>query len=304
MKRWKRVMLMGSILTGTFTAGVFAEDVLQRVEAYLRPDFNIVVDGKPVQLEGPTLVYQDKSYLPLKELGNLLGANILWKNENKTIYINSRINPEQKDPDINGVYEEIKLRSPYAQTVSYLGAEYPLLSTYGDINSTQLYYRLSDIKAMGIKTDGLTLAKEVFTNVFYVSESEVKKKWGQGPTPSRTSTRDNVLITGELNQDKIKVLQDYVKNTLSYKVKDTQYFTKPIIMDKIDGEDRYQYLYYQTIYLKDITVNHYYLSIIRLGKDGWGDTLTYTINADERTDIESKYQEKINKQANEAQQTP
>jgi len=304
MKRWKRVLILGSLLTGTFTAGVYAEDILQRVEAYLRPDFKVVLDGKQVQLEGPPLVYQDKSYLPLKELGNLLGANVLWKNDTKTIYINSRINSEQKEPDQNGVYEEIKLRNPYAQTVNYLGADYPLLSTYGDVNSSEMYYRLSDIRRMGINTDGLTLAKEVFTNVLYVSESEVKKRWGQGPRPSGTASRDSVMITGELNTDKTKVLQDYVKNTLSYKVKDTQYYTKPIIMDKIDGEDRYQYLYYQTIYLKDITVNHYYSSIIRLGKDGWGDTLTYTINADERTDLESKYQENINKQANEAAAQP
>ncbi|UUZ95890.1 copper amine oxidase N-terminal domain-containing protein [Paenibacillus sp. P25] len=139
MKRTKRVLLLTAAISGAFTAGVYAQDVLQRVDAYLRPDFSIVLDGKPVQLSGPALVYDDKSYLPLKELGNLLGASILWKADTKTIYINSRINPEQTPPASEQTYEDIELYNPYSVKVSYLGADYPLLLTYNNNGSTTIF---------------------------------------------------------------------------------------------------------------------------------------------------------------------
>ncbi|MCS7459388.1 copper amine oxidase N-terminal domain-containing protein [Paenibacillus doosanensis] len=303
MKRWKRVLIMGAVLGGTFTAGVYAEDVLQRVEAYLRPDFSIVLDGKAIQLEGPTLVYQDKSYLPLKELGNMLGVNILWKGDNKTIYINSRINPEQPAEDANTTYEEFTLRSPSSQMVTYLGADYPLLTVYAAEGSTGPYYRLSDIRRMGIDTEGLKKSKEKLTGELYVSDGEARKRWGKGVTPSRTN-RDNYVIAGELNSDKTAKLKDYVKSTASFKIKDFSYTTRPIMIEKIDGENRYEYLVYQTMYGRgngySITQSHYFRAILRLDTSGFGDNLTYTVNVESRTDLNDELEKKENQKAEDS----
>ncbi|WP_028549387.1 stalk domain-containing protein [Paenibacillus sp. UNC451MF] len=307
MKQWKRVLIMGSLLGGTFTAGVYAEDILQRVEAYLRPDFNIVLDGKAIKLEGPTLVYQDKSYLPLKELGNLLGANILWKSDNKTIYINSRINSEQTPEDKDATYEEFTLRSPASQWVTYLGADYPLLSVYSDSGSG-VYYRLSDLRRMGIDTEGLKKNREKLTGVLYVSDSEARKRWRQAPSVARVN-KENYVIANEVNTEKLSKLKEYVKNTANFTIKDFYYSTKPIMIEKIssnDDQDRYEYLVYQTMSGRgsgySINQNHYFRAILRLDKQGFGENLTYSVNVETRTDLNDELDTKINKQNQQSEE--
>ena len=70
-----------------FGAGVYAQDVLQRVDAYLRNDYKVVVNGQAVQLNNPPLIYNNSSYLPVKELGGYLGAVVNWQESTKTIYL-------------------------------------------------------------------------------------------------------------------------------------------------------------------------------------------------------------------------
>ncbi|NOU95281.1 hypothetical protein GC093_18920 [Paenibacillus sp. LMG 31456] len=295
MKQWKRVLIAGTLLGSTFTAGVFAEDVLQRVEAYLRPDFNIVLDGSPVKLNGPTLIYQDSSYLPLKELGNLLGANILYKDVNKTIYINSRINPEQIVDEKDLTTDEFKLKNPNSIMVNYLGADYPLLLTNAEDknnNSTKLlYYRLSDLKKMGIETGGMKKSKEMYTEELYVTETELKQFVKQLPTQNRSTNYDRYVIAGEVNTKKLEALQNHIKTTMNSQNKDNKdkdrnfrYTSKPIIVDKTENENEYQYLYYQTTYF-DKNVSYRYvrtkLTLTKREIDSDG----YTINTHAMTDL-------------------
>ncbi|MFD0680406.1 MULTISPECIES: stalk domain-containing protein [unclassified Paenibacillus] len=295
MKQWKRVLIAGTLLGSTFTAGVFAEDVLQRVEAYLRPDFNIVVDGTPVKLDGPTLIYQDASYLPLKELGNLLGANILYKDVNKTIYINSRINPEQVVDEKDLTTDEFKFKNPYSIMVNYLGAEYPLLLTNAEdknnISNRLLYYRLSDLRKMGIETGGMKKSKEMLTEELYVTETELKQFVKQLPTQTRSSSADRYVIAGELNTKKLDALQNYIKTTMNSQNKDNKdrdrgfkYTSKPIIVEKTENENEYQYIYYQTTYFDKYINNRYVRTKLTLTKREL-DSDGYTINTHAMTDL-------------------
>jgi hypothetical protein len=299
MKRWKRVMVMGTLLTGTFTAGVFAQDVLQRVDAYLRPDFNIMLDGKSVQLDSPTLIYDGNSYLPIKQLGNLFGANIIWKDATKTIFINSRINSEQVVTDKDQTIEEFKFRSPYSIMVNYLGANYPLLLAYADGNSSSLlYYRLSDVRRMGIDTNGLKQSKEKLTGVLYVSELELKKLLKQMPTPNN-SGRERYIISEELNTNKIKALQTYIKSENNNRMSDVQFTNMPIMIDKMDTENMYEYLYYQTRVAPKVTTNHYVSTKLILtkmedGSDG------YTVNTYGWTDLDDQLEREENLKADKA----
>jgi len=303
MNRWKRVLILGGLMGSTFAAGVYAQDILQKVEAYLRPDFKVVLDGKEIALESPTLVYDDKSYLPLKELGNMLGANIIWRGDSKTIFINSRVNPEQPAEDKNTTYEEFMLRSPSSQFVTYLGVDYPLLTVYAEGGNSGTFYRLTDLRRMGIDTEGLKKSREKLTGELYVSDSEAKKRWTRPPVPSRTN-RDGYIIAGELNTDKTNKLKDYVKATISFKVKDYNYTTRPIMIEKIDGEeDRYRFLLYQTVSGRgngfSFNDSNYYMATLRLSKDGYGDNLTYTVNVMEQVNLNEELKRKENKKAEE-----
>jgi hypothetical protein len=321
MKSWKRLLVMGTVLTTTFSAGVFAEDVIQRVDAYLRPDFNVVLDGKSIQLESPALLYSDTTYLPAKELGNLFGANIIWKDTSKTLFINSRINPEQNAVDQDQTIEEFKFRSPYSVKVNYLGAEYPLMLAYANDDSTirnnLIYYRLSDVRRMGIDTNGLKKSKERLTGALYISESEMKKRLKQMPTPISYGS-ERYLIAGEVNTNKIKALQTHVKDNLSTRIaNNTQYpvlFTNtPIMIEKLETDNMYEYLYYQTrsgttSVGTTFNVNHYISTKLILTKmeekvkDGTLDGSDhYTVNSYGFTDLDEQLERDIVRKEDEAQ---
>ncbi|SFL48825.1 Copper amine oxidase N-terminal domain-containing protein [Paenibacillus sp. 1_12] len=306
MKRWKRVLITGTLLTTAFTAGVYAEDVLQRVDAYLRPDFNVVLDGKPIQLESPTIVYADKTYLSLKEIGNLLGASIIWKDATKTIFINSRINPEQPVVEKDQSIEEFKFRNPYSIKVNYLGAEYPLMLAYADegtgVRNNLIYYRLSDVRKMGIDTNGLKQSKEKLTGAIYISEPEMKKRLKQMPTPIQ-SGYERYVISGEVNTNRIKALQTYVKDSASNRTDDISFTNTPIMIEKLGTENMYEYLFYQTRSSSKFTINHFISTKLILtkmeeklvdGSDG------YTINTYGWTDLDDQLEREVTRKEDEA----
>ncbi|WP_426447351.1 stalk domain-containing protein [Paenibacillus sp. S-38] len=294
MKRILQFTAAGLALTSTFTAGVYAEDVLQKVEAYLRPDFNIVLDGKAVQLSQPTLVYQDKSYLPLAELTRLLGANINWQGDTRTIYINSRINEEQPEETGDPEYQAIVWDNPQALKLKYLGAEYPVLQTYDKNNyMAGLYYREKDIKRMGINTSGLKKAKERYSDEVYILQSELEQRWRQTPEQvyiPRTSTGTEYVVTDEIHAEKLKMLREQVKATLTMQYRNNYYYKKPVILDKLQGaEDEYAYYYFETVRLEEGTViNRYMREVLKLTKNPQTNDVTYTVNITQTTDLNSE----------------
>ncbi|UJF35226.1 stalk domain-containing protein [Paenibacillus hexagrammi] len=271
--KWTKIALLGSIMGTCFTAGVYAQDLLERVDAYLRKDFHVVVDGKEVALTNPPLIYNNSSYLPVKELGEYLGAVVNWKESNKTIYVNSRIHAEQPEEGTDATYTEIVLQFPYAQMLEYLGGQYPVL-----VNATdRAYYRLKDLNRMGINTDGLRKAKEKYTGDLYVSEEELKTKWGQ--SPQITYTTEPVIITGEPDEMKRKALQNYVDGYRYYTINNTTYATTPIIIDALPEENTYEYLLNEN--------GHFYKTTLHLTKTvDINDALGYTVGSSTMEDIQ------------------
>jgi hypothetical protein len=271
-KKIKRVTLLALTMGTCFAAGVCAQDGLQQVEAFLRPDFNVVVDGKPVLLEHPPLIYNDSSYLPLKELASYLNANVNWKGDTKTIYVNSRLYPDQATTNGDLTYEEFTMTNPYAYYVEYLGGTYPLLTDYGMKN----YYRLSDVQKMGIDTSGLKKVKEKYTKWLFVSEDELKTKWKQKPAMSYTQMNDYGIVTQETDPVKLKTLQDYVKSWSSYSIDNQYHFITPVIMDVLPEKNKYRYL--------AIENRHFYFMYLQLNELTEGN---YIVNTSSKEDIQA-----------------
>ncbi|MFF2156056.1 stalk domain-containing protein [Paenibacillus chitinolyticus] len=71
----------------TLSATAFADDVINQVTAYLRPDFPVKVDGKDANLKNPVLIYDGSSYLPVKETARLVGKEAVWNDKTSTIDI-------------------------------------------------------------------------------------------------------------------------------------------------------------------------------------------------------------------------
>ncbi|MVO99296.1 stalk domain-containing protein [Paenibacillus lutrae] len=244
------------LMSISFAAGVYADDWIQKVTAYLRSDFSVVVNGVPANLSNPVLIYDNNSYLPLKEIASRLSATVNWDEYKKTIYINNRIYPQQPDDPDDVVFDEIKLENPSAYMVRYLGRDYPVLINMG----RGMYYRLKDVQQMGIDTKGLHKAKEKYTGELYVNETELQKAWKE--TPLLTYGEEMPIIAGEKDDFKLIALRGYVKDMSNYKIGDKYYYHNPIFIEKLEEENHYRYLVTENGTYYDI-----YLQLTELKKD-------------------------------------
>jgi hypothetical protein len=202
-----RILFLSLFFMFSASIGVLAANGMEKIEAYLRSDFQVFVDGKKVDV-GPVLIYKDRSYLPLARIGPMVGAEVNWKAENKGIYINQRYAGQpQQELDDDLVYDEINLYQPAAYTVSYLGGEYRLLA-----NTTydyRMYYREKDLNRMGVNTKGLRKAEEKFTKELYIDTEEVAPLWKEQPllTPAY-----EFAVSGERDEARIKVVKEFVES--------------------------------------------------------------------------------------------
>ncbi|MDQ0876699.1 hypothetical protein QFZ77_005358 [Paenibacillus sp. V4I3] len=274
MSKWSKIAVLGTLMGTCFTAGVYAQDVLQRVDAYLRNDFKVVVNGQEVKLTNPPLIYNNSSYLPVKELGTYLGAVVNWKDSTKTIYLNSRVNPQQPAEGNETNYTEIVLQYPYPQYLDYLGATYPVLVNMTD----QTYYRLKDLDRMGVSTSGLRKAKEKYSEDIYVSEEELKKSWKETPQISYL-INEPIVITGEQDPVKLKTIRAYVEGFRYYEINKVPYMTNPIIIDAMPEENTYSYL---------LTENgHFYRTTLKLTQiNGNNNKPDYVVGSSSKEDIQ------------------
>ena len=62
----------------------FAADSIRHVTASINETFRFVVDGEETELpeEYDVLVYNNRTYLPVRAVGDMLGAQIDWNGEN------------------------------------------------------------------------------------------------------------------------------------------------------------------------------------------------------------------------------
>jgi hypothetical protein len=277
--KWKRIVLMGMVMGSCFVAGAYAEDAIQRVDAYLRHDFKVIVNGGRVALDNTPLIYNDSSYLPVKELAGYLGAKVEWDGATQSIYINSIVNPGHIQGGTQSTYEEIKLSSPYVVTLHYLGAEYPVLMNMTD----KIYYRHKDILAMQINTSGLTKVKERFTEELYISEDELKKSWKE--TPQTGYLMDPIAVYGEKDTKKLEAIRNYVELhktqpffNPSHPTTPEYRFIQPILVEPLDKENTYSYLF--------IDNQHYYRMTLTLGKNLVNES--YGVSSSSTENIEAK----------------
>ncbi len=209
---WKKSLLAAGIALTCFAAGAMAAGPITKIEAFLREDYKIKVNGELQQLSLPPLIYQDRTYLPLHEIAKHLGADIAWEGSTKTIYVNPRVPGMEPVGDDDALddqqedLEEIELIYATGLIGRYLGRDYPVLTTMGLDGIT--YYRLQDVERMGIDARPLVKVRETLTGALYVSETELKQAWKTPPQWSYPYPHP-VIVTGENDSAKIEALLSY-----------------------------------------------------------------------------------------------
>jgi hypothetical protein len=96
-------LVIGIIVGFTFaTAGaVYADEGLQKVEAYLRPTLPITLDGKSVTLEASPIMYDGSTYLKLRDVAGLTGLQVNWNDATQTVELGKGVAPMAVTPTTN-----------------------------------------------------------------------------------------------------------------------------------------------------------------------------------------------------------
>lgn len=114
----------------------------EKKDAQTRPDFTIVIDGEETWFKSASgdsiypILYNDTTYLPLRSIGEIMGKNVNWDEETKTItlsgerdsYGNTSKKVSAKKQDV-----EIEVRKDF--TIIIEDKEY----TFKDANGNRVY---------------------------------------------------------------------------------------------------------------------------------------------------------------------
>ena len=68
------------------TAGTaFGAPALQKISATLRPDYKVKVNGQEVKMQNAPISYNNTTYIPLREAGEILGYKVGFKDSTITL---------------------------------------------------------------------------------------------------------------------------------------------------------------------------------------------------------------------------
>lgn len=201
-----RILFLSLFFLISASIGVFAADSIKKVDAFIRSDFQVFLDGKKTDIT-PILIYQNRSYLPLRQAAELLGVDVVWNAKNKGIYINQRYSGQPvKAEDAGKRYDLMNFYQPMMYKAVYLGGEHQLLTN--EAYDRKMYYREKDLNYMGIDTRGLLKVREPLTDQLYVDSQEVSALWKETPTLMASY---EFTIMNEHDEDRTQYIKDFIE---------------------------------------------------------------------------------------------
>ncbi|MEB3102950.1 hypothetical protein [Ferviditalea candida] len=270
LNKFVKFMVPVLIAVFSFAAGVYASGESEKVTAFLRNDYHVKVDGREAAA-AKVLVYNNESYLPVRTIGELLGNEILWGSETKSILIGSRPAPTGRVPasctdsqqgtnagsgsvqtgPITGnpnYPAEIKFSSVIEYLVQLNGIKHEILAnSYNGV----LYFRYADLVSLGIDLNGVSVTTEQYTKDYYVPSDELRDRL---KNPEKFEPMSEPIIR-ETDQEKIDALK-VMTSTTGIKVHDIR---------PIEGTNEYECLWEEN--------SHFYAYRVKLIQktDGtWG----------------------------------
>lgn len=112
MKR-KRILATGIAMGLVLSMGlqVFAEPMLEEIQAYINHEFKFEFNGVSKELSNDyeVIVYKDRAYVPVRFVAENLGATVDWNDANKLISITAAKAPVVTAPAITRDYRELPL---------------------------------------------------------------------------------------------------------------------------------------------------------------------------------------------------
>ncbi|MDD2372521.1 MAG: stalk domain-containing protein [Syntrophomonadaceae bacterium] len=127
-KKW--ILMLAVVMLFAFTAGVVAAPAVQEITANLANDVKITLNGNawtPKDADGSTMVpilYQGRTYLPVRAVGEALGLKVDWDKDTRTVILGEaavkpepkkeepKVEPKKEEPKVEPVKEEPKKEEP------------------------------------------------------------------------------------------------------------------------------------------------------------------------------------------------
>ncbi len=117
MKKRTVVLLLAAISVVSVLAGAVGMGLIQDIKAQLRGDFTIIVDGKIQTFknaDGETvypLLYDGTTYLPVRAIGELMGKDVYWYENEKKIVLSDK-KPETTVTDADVIISDSGAKAP------------------------------------------------------------------------------------------------------------------------------------------------------------------------------------------------
>ena len=98
----KRILAAGIMLGVLLCMGIqtFASDTVKHITASVNDTFQFIVDGAKADLpeEYEVLIYNNRTYLPVRAVGDMVGTKVDWDNRTKTITLTSSSKSSEENP--------------------------------------------------------------------------------------------------------------------------------------------------------------------------------------------------------------
>ena len=161
----KRITVWAACLlcAAGIAVGASAAGVIQKIEAELRPDFTIKVDGKTQNFKNANgdvvypLLYDGTTYLPVRAIGELMGKTVYWYEGDKLIelkdadvIISGKKNDDKKDDNQKPSYKH----DSHHDNIGTLPADVKGIS-------------LDEAKNIALKKAGLSANEVIFKEASY-----------------------------------------------------------------------------------------------------------------------------------------
>lgn len=101
MKKKFAILLAGVIALSSFAIGAMSKNVIEKIEAEIRGDFTVVIDGEKQtfrDVDGnivEPILYEGTTYLPIRAIGEIMGKTVYWYQEEKRIEL---VTPSENEP--------------------------------------------------------------------------------------------------------------------------------------------------------------------------------------------------------------
>lgn len=101
MKKKLAFILAGVIALSSFAVGAVGKSIIEKIDAELRGDFTVYVDGKKQTFRDAQgkivdpILYEGTTYLPVRAIGELMGKTVYWYQDEKKIEL---VEPSKDEP--------------------------------------------------------------------------------------------------------------------------------------------------------------------------------------------------------------